>query len=281
MNVTRIFVAALPALFPAAAMAQDAIPVDGTIFDGDYLTIGVGAIYGASYDGSDDYVLSPIPIVQGNIQGIAITPRPAGLALDLIPDGERSKLGFSLGPVATLSSNRVSQIKDPVVRAAGKLKRAIEVGATAGVSVNQVLHRFDSLSLSADVKWDVNGAHSGQTISPTITYSTPLSRGALISVSLSARHVDDDYADYYYSVSPAQNVASGLPLYSAKGGWDSWSAGMLAGYDLNGNALDGGFALIALASYSRMLNDANRTPYTSIRGDADQWMVALGVGYTF
>jgi len=44
---------------------------------------------------------------------------------------------------------------------------------------------------------------------------------------------------------------------------------------------NGGLALIALGGYSRMLGDAKRTPFTSIRGDADQWMGAVGVGYTF
>ena len=274
--------AALPAFFPVAALAQDnTIAMEDSVFARDHLTVGVGAVYSASYDGSDDYVLSPIPIVQGNLKGIAITPRPGGVALDLIPDDMRKRVAFSLGPVATLSRNRASQIKDPVVRSAGKLKTAIDVGASGGVTLNRVLHGFDSLTLSADAKWDVNSAHSGQTISPTLTYFTPLSRAAVVSLSVSARHVDDDYADYYYSVSPAQNLASGLPLYQADGGWESWSVGMLAGYDLNGNALDGGLALIALGSYSRMINDASRTPYTSLRGDADQWTVAFGVGYTF
>ncbi len=281
MNIKRILVASLPVFFSSAAMAQDTLPANESVFSGDYLTVGVGAIYGSSYDGSDDYVLSPIPIVQGSVGGIGITPRPRGIALDVIPDSSSSRIGFTLGPVATISRNRASQIKDPVVRAAGKLDTAIELGATAGVSLNQVLNPFDSLSLSADIKWDVNGAHSGRIISPTLSYSTPLSRAALVSLSVSAQHVDDDYADYYYSVSPGQGLASGLPLYQAKGGWDKWSVGMLAGYDLSGNALDGGFALIALGSYSRMLNDAKRTPYTSIRGDANQWTAALGVSYTF
>lgn len=276
-----ILAAALCAGIPAAALAQEAPAPETNVLAGDHLTIGAGLIYGPSYDGSDDYVASPVPVVQGNLKGIAITPRPGGVALDLVPDGKDARIGFSLGPVATLSSNRASQIGDPVVRAAGKLDDAIELGANGGVTIYRVLHRFDSLTISADAKWDVAGSHSGRTISPTVSYFTPLSRAALVTLSASLKHVDDDYARYYYSVSPAQGTASGLPRFDAKGGWESWSLGMLAGYDLNGNALDGGFAVFVIGAYSRLMNDAAATPYTSLRGDADQWTGALGLGYTF
>lgn len=272
---------ALLAALPGAASAQGAAPSERNVFSGDRITVGVGAIYGPSYDGSDDYVVSPVPVLQGRLVGVDIAPRPGGVALDLVPDGRDAKIGVILGPVATLSSNRASQIEDPVVRAAGKLDRAVEVGVNAGLSVNRVFHPFDSVTLSADTKWDVAGAHSGRSFSPTVTYSTPLSRAALVSLSASVRHVDDDYARYYYSVSPAQSAASGLPRFDADGGWESWSLGLFAGYDLNGNALDGGFALIAIGAYSRMINDAAATPFTSLRGQADQWTGALGIAYTF
>src|SRR3546814_3493423 len=80
---------------------------------------------------------------------------------------------------------------------------------------------------------------------------------------------------------PAQSAASGLPEYAVKSGWDSASIGMLAGWDLSGDMRDGGWALFGAANYSRMLNDARRTPYTSLRGDAGQWTAGAGVAYTF
>ncbi len=281
MRTIFVLCATLFTAFPVAAMAQEASAGEPNVFAGDRLTLGVGVIYGPSYDGSDDYVLSPVPVLQGSLKGVDIAPRPGGVALDFIPDANDAKIGFSLGPVATLSRNRASQIKDPVVRAAGKLDDAVEIGANAGITLNRVLHRYDSLALSADVKWDVAGAHSGRTISPTFTYTTPLSRAALVSLSASMRHVDGQFARYYYSVSPAQASASGLPRFDADGGWESWSLGVLAGYDLSGNALNGGFSVIAIGAYSRMIGDAADTPFTSLRGDADQWSGGLGIGYTF
>jgi len=271
--------AAVAVLVATPTLAQDA---DGeNVLAGDHLTVGVGGVYGPSYDGSDDYVLSPVPVVQGKYKGVTLTPRPGGVALDFIPDGDDARIGFSLGPVATVSFNRNRQIKDPVVRAAGKLDAAIEVGASGGVTAYKLLSDYDSLTLSADVKWDVNGAYKGMTWSPSISYLTPLSKAILVTTSVSARHVDDKFARYYYSVTPGQSAASGLPVYGAKGGWDSVNAGLLVGWDLSGDLRDGGLALFAIGNYSRMLNDGKDTPYTSIRGDADQWTVGGGVAYTF
>lgn len=254
-----------------------------TIFDGDWMTLGAGAAYSSSYDGSDDYILSPLPFLQGRLGGVAINPRPTGVALDFIPDGD-SKVNFALGVAARLNRNRVVQIEDEVVSAYGKLDTAIEVGPTAGVSFSGMLNPYDSLSVGTDVLWDVAGAHEGMTVSPSITYFTPVSRGMAVSLSLSARHVDDDYAAYYYSVPvapPTVAVADRLPVFAAEGGFDKAGANLLFGYDFDGDLTNGGLAGFVLGGYSRMLGDAADTPFTSIRGSADQWFIGAGVGYTF
>ncbi|TMM47323.1 MipA/OmpV family protein [Qipengyuania marisflavi] len=255
---------------------------EGTVFDGDWLTVGIGGAYSTSYRGSDDYVFSPIPLIQGSFGGVSFNPRPAGLALDFIPD-EDGQIAFSAGIAAKMNRNRASQIKDPVVKLYGEKDTAIEVGPTFGVKFPGLLNPYDSLSFNVDALWDVAGAHKGMTVSPSVAYFTPLSRGVAVSLSLSANHVDDDYADYYYSV-PVLNTllpADTLPGYQAKGGFESMGVNLLVGYDLDGNVTNGGAALFAIGGYSRLLNDAKRTPFTSIRGSADQFFVGAGIGYTF
>ncbi|MCC6828389.1 MAG: MipA/OmpV family protein [Novosphingobium sp.] len=281
LPTVTLFLAAAPGVALAQAAPESAAAAEPNVFDGDRLTVGVGGIYGPSYKGSDDSVLVPVPLVQGSLRGVAITPRAGGIALDLVPDGKDARIGLSLGPVATLSGNRNRQIKDPVVRAAGKLKRAIDLGANAGVTAYRLLNPYDSLTLSTDVTWNANNAHRGMIVSPRLTYVTPLSRAALVTLSLGADHVDGDYARYYFDVSPAQSAASGLPLYRAKGGWASLGGGALVGYDLDGDLRNGGFALFALGGYQRLLNDARANPYTAIRGSADQWTAGAGIAYTF
>ena len=248
MRTTVIAAGLLAALAVSPALAQeeqvtagpaDAVNPANTVYDDTWLSIGGGIGYGPSYDGSDDYVAYPAPLIQGRIAGIGIQPRPAGIALDLIPDSADG-VGVSFGPVARARFNRSRQIKDPVVAAAGELDTAIEVGANVGLSFPKVLNPYDSLSFGTDVLWDVNGAHSGMTITPTVAYFTPLSRGIAASLSLSAEHADDDFASYYYSVTPAQSAASGLPTFSADGGWTKAGATLLTAYDFDGDLTNGG-----------------------------------------
>lgn len=262
----------------APGAAQDAQPAEGadTVFDDTWMSIGVGAGIGPSYDGSDDYAVFPAPIVQGRIAGIGIQPRPAGLALDLVPSA-----GLALGPAARVRANRARQIKDPVVAAAGELDTAIEVGVATGVGVSKVLNPFDSLTFGVDALWDVAGAHEGMTVSPSVTYFTPLSRGMAASLSLSAERADGDFMRYYYSVTPAQSAASGLPQFTADSGWTKAGATLLLAFDLDGDLTNGGLSAVLVGGHSQMLGDAKRTPYTSLRGSSDQWFGALGLGYTF
>lgn len=283
MRFTIALAASIVALAPAAAFAQDENAPAGSKLDGDYLVVGAGGIYGPSYEGSDDQVFSPIPIVQGRLAGIDINPRPGGVALDVIPDGKDPKVGLQFGPMASYTGARHRQIKDPVVKASGKLKESIDVGFNAGFTVYKVLNPYDRLSISADARWNVNDSHHGEVITPGVTYTTPLSKAALVTVGVAAKHVDDDYANYYYSVTPGQSAATGgvLPVYQAKGGWVSYGVNALVGYDLDGDLTDGGFAVFVLGSYNRLRGSAKETPFTALRGTPNQWTVGGGIAYTF
>lgn len=269
------------ALVSFPAFAQDAS--GDTALEGDYLTVGVGAVYTPSYWGSDDNVITAFPAVQGSYKGIGINPRLNGAALDFIPEAKGAKIGFSLGPVAGYTGNRHRQIKDSVVKRTGKLDDAIELGVSAGVSGYRLLNDYDQLTLSADVRWDIAGAYKGMVVQPSVTYVTPLSKGTLVTLNATAHHGDGKFNRYYYSVNARQSLASGgiLPVYGAKKGWDSFNLGILAAQDLDGNLLNGGLAVFAIGSYGKQLNDGKDTPFTRIRGDADQWIGGLGVGYTF
>ena len=287
LAVAAIAMSALGSAQPLFAQAQQtetakADAPDRGVFAGDWLTLGIGAGRAPSYEGSDDYVIFPAPIAQGSVSGFDFGARGPGLYVDLVRDGNSDRnVKFLAGPLVRVRFDRRSDIKDTVVRALGKEDVAVELGATAGISFSKVLNPFDTFVLSTDIQWDVAGAHGGRLISPGISYSTPLSPAIFTSLSVSATHVDNDYADTYFSIDAAGNAASGLPLFDADSGWKSYGASFLGGYDLSGDARDGGWAVFGLVSYSRLTGDAKRSPVTAIRGDPEQWFLAGGISYTF
>ena len=267
---------------PQANAAQAPAGPPDSVFDDTWVNLGFGLAFGPSYTGSDDYVLSPLPVVQGKVAGVTIAPRPAGLALDFIADPDDGP-GFNFGPAVRLRNDRADQIEDETVELVGELDRAVELGFNAGISFPKLLNPFDSLTLAADVRWDVAGAHGGMVVDPSITYSTLVNRGTFVSLSLGTEYVSDDFAEYYFSVTPLQSAATAgvLPAYQADGGITRVSATTLVGIDLDGNALNGGLGLVLIGGYSRLTGDAADTPYTSTAGSKDQVFVGVGLGYTF
>ena len=273
-------------LFAASASPvfaqEEAEPVEASVLDGDWLTLGIGGGYGPSYEGSDDGVFFPAPLAQGSVSGFDFGVRGPGLYVDLIRDSDSdSNVQLIAGPLVRLRFDRHTQIKDPVVKLLGKRDLAVEVGATGGVLFKKVLHDYDFLTVTSDIQWDVAGAHEGRLITPAISYTTPLSPGILTNLTLSASHVDDNYAQTYFSVDTVGSAASGLPVFNADGGWKNYGGTFLLGVDLSGDIRDGGWSLFGLSSYSKLTGDAKRSPVTSIRGDADQWLFLGGVSYTF
>ena len=259
-------------------------PPPDIVFDDTWVTIGIGAGLVPSYAGSDDYRVFPLPLIVGRVGGVGISPNGPGFNLDLLskpPARGPAKTSVSFGPSFRFRNDRADQIQDDVVELAAELDTAIEVGLNGGVSIPGVLHSRDRLGLSTSVRWDILGAHNGMLIEPGVSYFTPLGRATVVQLSLSASIVDDDFADYYYSVSPADAAATGLAQFQADGGLNSLGTLAIVTFDLDGNALNGGFNIYGLAGYSRLVGDAAGTPFTSVRGSADQFIGGIGVGYTF
>lgn len=254
------------------------------VFDETWVTIGLGAGLVPSYAGSDDYIAFPLPLIVGRVGGVDVRPNGPGLTLDLFapspaPGPRTTRIAF--GPAFRIRNDRNARIGDEVVERAGTLDLAVEIGLNAGVVIPGVFNRFDTLTLGGQVRRDVASAHGGTLIEPQIGYSTPLGRSLLVQLQAGLEFVDDDFADYYFSVSPEQSAASGLPQFRAEGGLNRVGSTAIVAYDLDRNALNGGWSVYGVGGYSRLVGDGADTPYTAQRGSADQFITGLGVGYTF
>ena len=255
------------------------------VFDDTWLSVGVGAGMVPSYSGSDDYVLFPLPLIVGRVGGVGIRPNGPGIRLDLLsPEpalGPNQKTTFNFGPTIRFRNDRAQQIEDEVVELAEDLDVALEVGLAGGVTFPGVFNPLDSLTFNTQVRWDVLGAHDGMLVEPTIGYARPFGRSVLLQANIGAQFVDDSFADYYFTVTPEQSAATGLPEFTADGGLNNVSATAIVNVDLDGNALNGGLSLYTILGYTRLVGDGADTPFTAIRGDANQFIGGVGIAYTF
>lgn len=270
---------ALTAFGAVPARAQDQ-PAD---LYRDTVTVGAGVAALPDYEGSDDYRITPVPAAIGAIRGYGFVLAGNQLSVDLIKDKPGPVWDFQAGPIAQLNFNRSSpgSIDDLRVRALGKRAIAVELGGYVGIGKTGVLTSpYDKLSVTLGYRHDVGGVHDSGIWNPSITYFTPLSRKAAIGLFASADIVERGYAQTYYSVSAAQSVASGLPVYTAGAGLKSWTLGAIGSYSLTGDLLHG-VKIVGGGTYGRMEGDIARSPLVTIAGSRDQWLGTLGLAYTF
>ncbi len=270
--------ALLAAATPAFAQSAEA-PLPDPNDQSDTVTLGVGAAYLPDYEGSDDYRIIPAAAARGRVGGIAFFTRSTSLYVDLIPRGS-GKLEFDAGPIVGVRFNRTGKIKDDFVDRLPERNKAIEIGGFVGVTAHGLTNPYDALSFRVDLVKDVANGHESTIVSPSIDFGTPLSRKLYVGASLSADWVGGGYADTYYSITPADALASGLSAYDADGGFKGWKAGLLANHSITGD-LTHGLSLFATGSYGRLAGDFKRSPIVADRGSGGQWLGAIGLGYTF
>lgn len=294
MYLSRLFAAAFAiGIVATPASAQEAAddvrkpdvagPADPNADTGrDTVTIGGGIGFVPSYEGSNDYVLIPAAAIRGRVAGFNFASRGTNLGVDLIRDRSASGLDLRLGPVVNLNFNRTGRIVDPVVRALGRRRLAVEVGGSVGIAKTGVFTSpYDTLAAGVTVLADVTGIHDSYSITPTVDYGTPLSSKAYVGISLSGTWVGDGYARTYFGVDPTGAASSGLPLFAnPRGGFKNYSISLLGTRSLTGD-LRHGLGLYIAGSYSRLHGDFARSPLVSVRGSPNQFFGAVGLGYTF
>lgn len=273
----RLAFAAAALLAATPALAQDPLPDPND--QSDNFSIGVGAAIVPDYEGSDDYEFTPFAGIRGRVSGIDFFTRGTYLYVDFVPRGD-GPWEFDVGPIAGVRMNRTGKVEDEVIDLLPERDTAIELGGFVGATYHGLTNPYDELSLRVDVLHDLAGAHESTLISPTIDFGTPLSRSFYVGASLSAEWAGGEYANYYYSIDPADSLASGLPVFDADGGLKHWRLGLFANYNLSG-LLTHGWSIFGAGAYTHLTGDFKDSPIVDDRGSASQWVGVLGVGYTW
>ncbi|PKP92653.1 MAG: structural protein MipA [Alphaproteobacteria bacterium HGW-Alphaproteobacteria-16] len=283
----RYPILAVAALFSATpAFAQDETATDiaraDVASEGEArLSIGLGVAYLPDYEGSNDKRFTPLPAANGTVAGMSFTVLGNRASLDVIPEVAGKDWNFQLGPVAVINLNRTNRdaIHDPRVAALGEIDTAVEVGGYVGIGKTGILHDYDTFSISASYRYDVTKIHKSGIITPSVAYTTPLSTKALVGLFASAEIVEDEYARTYFGVTPTGSIASGLPVFTPKGGQKNINLSGMFTYALTGD-LTKGVALVTGFNYSKLVGDFADSPIVSIAGSRHNWTIGAGLALT-
>ena len=250
----------------------------------DYFAIAAGVLTAPRYNGADDNIILPGGYLRGRLSGFAFSTRGTNFQIDLIRQKRGQRLDWKLGPILNLRSDRTGRIGDPQVEALGEKKVAVELGLSGGVTKTGVFtSRYDQLGVRFTVLADISGRHSSWVASPTIEYSTPLSKRAYFGLSASMNIYGKGFGAYYYDIDPLGSAASGLPVYSGAGRKATvgkYTIGIAGAYSLSGD-LRKGFALLTGVQYGRLTGRFAGSPVVAIAGDKDQWIAGAGLAYQF
>jgi len=254
--------AALIVLAMSGIAAHAAEP--GPIGDQWTVTLGVEAGVLPTYEGSDRYMLRPFPLFDVRKAGTPPTfhaPRD-GFGFGLYDNGR-----LRIGPAVKVRLPR-RESDDPDLRGLG-VDWALEVGAFADYWLTPWLRTRAELRQGF-------GGHHGLVSDLSADFVVPVTPQLTLSGGPRLSLASDDAEDPYFSVTPSQAVASGLPVYTAKGGLHSWGLGAQARYTWSPQ-----WTAYTYVEYQRLSGDAANSPLVTQRGSPNQIQVGTGISYSF
>jgi outer membrane protein len=216
--------------------------------------------------GSNSYVVVPVPYFDarraGSKEGFHSPRDGAGIAL--LDNGI-----FAIGPVGSLIWQR-RQVHNPALNGLGN------VGFTGLVGGFADYWAVPWLRSRVEVMEGV-GAATGVQTNLAVDAVVPLSSALTLSGGPRARYVTGGLESTYFSITQAQSIASGFPVYNAGNGWQAVGAGTQVKYRLNPV-----WASYAFVEYDKLVGATASSPIVAgPGGSANQWTVALGLTYSF
>jgi outer membrane scaffolding protein for murein synthesis (MipA/OmpV family) len=131
------------------------------------------------------------------------------------------------------------------------------------------------LAIEVDAQYDVLHGNGG-IITPRLRWQSPLSESLILGAAVSTTWGSEDYMGNRFSINSGGAARSGLDEYDADSGFKNAMVTGTATYRFTE-----AWSLIGLAAYSRLLDDAADSPIVDDQGDANQFLGALMVNYSF
>jgi len=236
--------------------------------------VGLGVAMVPDYVGSNDYTVVPLPFLKYTFKGSERYIKLAGpeLSINLLDNKN-----FFFGPLVRYYGSRDDDVDDDVVSKMDKIKS----GANAGAFITYEYKEADprnKIKVTLKAYGDVSGEYDGYLVDFDATYWSKVADRWDAFIGVGTTFADKNYMDTYFSVNSSNRGSA--PVAE------------LPDYDADSNAMRDVYAQIGTLyyyeknwlfggafRYSALLSDAKDSPVTDLRGDSNQYAVALFAGY--
>ena len=236
-----------------------------TMAYGQEWTFSLGAGVGAApdYEGSEDYEAVPLLLARAAQGNRFIELFGTSLRANLV-----NSPTFSAGPVLTYRGER-DDVESGAVDDLDDVDAAIELGGFVGFN-------FGGWVGSVTLTQDVNDGHDGMLLALLGGYKATLGPALSLTTSVSTTYADSDYMESYFSVDGSESAASGLDEFDADAGIKDAGISLRLAW-----APRSGWGVTSIASYTRLLNEAEDSPVVEDAGDANQLFGGVALTYAF
>jgi len=242
----------------------------------DFIAAGVG--FNNDYVGAEDMRLIPFGAFRFSTPIADVQSTGLSVFADVLAPAQRDRnVRFQLGPQVNYRfGRREEDIADLPVGALGKIDDAIEVGAIAGVEIDTD-RGGGSVAFRAEALRDVSDVYEGWTYGLEATFTLPTPREWGANIVVNTQYGGDRFHDRYFTVTPEQSIASGLPAYRADKGFYQVAVGTNLRRALSRRVFVAGQFV-----YARLIDDVADSPVVRSRGGSpDQFRGGLTLGLTF
>jgi len=234
-----------------------------------FFGVGIGAY--PDYLGSSDYNVGAAPFGRLSLGGA----RFVRLMVNEIRLNLLDHPNWQLGPVGLWRFGR-EDVDNPVVDRVHHIDDSFSVGLFGSYVSRDPREVRRTAGVGTWALGDVSDVDNGWTAGLNAYATQPVAKMLTLAGGAAFTYGSGNYMNAYFGVTPADFLASGLPVYVPGSGvrdMRGWAVAMLH--------LSRQWHLGAGAMYMRLMGDAADSPLVSDEGSKDQWVYGAGALYAW
>lgn len=236
-------------------------PVSGTWT----VMVGVGGAYTPDFEGANRSMLSPVPIFSIRRAGSTDQFRgPRDSASVALIDFGDLRAGPAGKFVSSRKANNYSELNG-----LGDVNTAVELGGFVEY------YPVDWFRTRGELRQGIGG-HHGIVADLSADFIVPVIQRLTVSAGPRFTAETTKATSPYFGIDAVQAMATGLPIFDAKGGAHSVGAGAQVSY-----RIDPQWEVHSYVEYERLLGDAAKSPLVTLRGSPNQTTFGIGASYSF